>query len=330
MRRLRAQAFVIAAAWLALAAAGATHAQIPAATLTQANSYLQAGEADKALALLTPLPQSGTGADQAQNLLCRVRFTLGAWDQAVAACEQAVKLNGQNSDFHMWLGRALGQQASHASFLSAYGDAKHSLSEMQAAVQANPQNGPALSDLGDFYAQAPSIAGGGTDKAQQVASQLDKVDAARAAQLRGDIAKAGKDYATAEQQYKKAAAVNPHPADEWTVLAAFYLGQKRWTDLDNAIQNSVSAAAKDATQGVALYDGAGVLIAANRNPTLAAQMLENYLASSSKTEDAPAFIAHIRLSRLKQQLGDAAGAKTELATAAAMAREYNPAQDLKH
>ena len=73
-----------------------------------------------------------------------------------------------------------------------------------------------------------------------------------------------------------------------------------------------------------------MLIAANRNPTLAAQMLENYLASSSKTEDAPAFIAHIRLSRLKQQLGDAAGAKTELATAAAMAREYNPAQDLKH
>ena len=330
MRLPPAKAVVIATAWLALVMGSMARAQIPAATLAQANTDLQNGEADKALALLTALPQSGTGADQAQNLLCRVRFTLGAWDQAVAACEQAVKLNGQNSDFHMWLGRALGQQASHASFLSAYGDAKHSLQEMQAAVQANPQNGPALSDLGDYYAQAPGIAGGGADKAQQVASQLDKVDAARAAQLRGDIAVAAKDYATAEKQYLQAASVNPKPADEWTVLAAFYMGRQRWPDLDAAIQKCVSAAAKDPGSGVALYDGAGVLIAANRNPTLAAQMLENYLASPSKTEDAPAFIAHIRLSRLKQQLGDAAGAKTELATAAVMAREYNPAQDLKH
>jgi hypothetical protein len=78
---------------------------------------------------------------------------------------------------------------------------------------------------------------------------------------------------------------------------------------------------------VPLYDGAGLLIATNRNPALAAQMLENYLAGSAKSEEAPAFIAHIRLGRLKQQLGDAAGAQSEFAAASAMAHEYNPAQD---
>ena len=55
-------------------------------------------------------------------------------------------------------------------------------------------------------------------------------------------------------------------------------------------------------------------------------MLENYLSNSSLSEQAPAFIAHIWLSRLKQQLGDAAGAKSELAIAAQMAHEFNPAQ----
>ena len=55
-------------------------------------------------------------------------------------------------------------------------------------------------------------------------------------------------------------------------------------------------------------------------------MLENYLSGASKSEEAPAFIAHIRLSRLKQQLGDGAGAKSEMAIAAQMAREFNPAQ----
>jgi len=302
------------------------YAQISTATLSQANKDLQAGEADQAIALLAPLPTTGDGAAEAQNILCRVRFTLQQWSQAAAECQQAVTLDGQNSDYHMWLGRVLGQQASHASFLSAYGIAKHSLSEMQTAVKLNPKNGPALSDLGDYYAQAPGIAGGGTDKAQAIAVQLDKVDSARAQELRGDIAMAQKDYTTAENEYRQAATVASEPADYWTVLADFYRKRQQWSDLDAAIQNCVSDAAKDKDSGVGLYDGAGVLIAANRNPALAAQMLENYLSSSSLTEEAPAFIAHIRLSRLKQQLGDAAGAKTELAIAAQLAKEFNPAQ----
>ncbi len=313
-------------ACLICAAVDPGYAQIPSAILNQANTYLQAGQADEAITLLSTLPTSGGGAAQAQNLLCRVRVILRQWSQAAANCQQAVNLDPQNSDDHMWFGRVLGRQASHASFLSAYGIAKHSLSEMQTAVKLNPQNGPALSDLGDYYAQAPGIAGGGTDKAQAIASQLDKVDAARAAQLRGDIAMTQKDYATAENEYRQAVAVAKEPADYWSVLADFYRGRQQWTALDSAIQGCIAAAAKDKKSSFALYDGAGVLIAAKRNPSLAAQMLENYLASSSMTEDAPAFIAHILLSRLKQQLGDAAGAKAELAIAAQLAKEFNPAQ----
>lgn len=317
-------------ACLLAAACGLGRAQINPATLTEAGADLQAGQADKALALLTPLPTSGTDAAQAQNLLCRVRFTLQQWSQAAAECQQAVNLDPKNSDNYMWLGRVLGQEASHASIFSAYGDAKKSLSAMQTAVQLNPQNGPALSDLGDYYANAPGIAGGGTDKAQSVASQLDKVDPVRAAQLRGDIAMAQKNYTAAEQYYKQAASAGSAPADEWTVLASFYRGRQQWTSLDAAIQNCVTAAAKVTNSGAALYDGAGVLITASRNPSLAATMLENYLAGSSMTEEAPAFIAHIRLSRLKQQLGDAAGAQSELAMAAAMAKEFSPSQDPQH
>ncbi len=186
---MRSPAMVVAFALTLLMCAGSTvsNAQISAAALTQANSDLQAGEADKAIALLAPLPSTGAGAAEAQNLLCRVRITLEQWSQAAAECQQAANLDEQNLDYHMWLGRALGQQANHASFITALGIAKHSLSEMQTAAKLNPQNGPALSDLGDYYAQAPGMAGGGTDKAQGVASQLDKLDPARAAQLRGDI-----------------------------------------------------------------------------------------------------------------------------------------------
>lgn len=325
MRLSLKAAGVLAAAWVATAATAC--AQIPAATLSQAIADLQAGEADKAIALLSPLPATGAGADEAQNLLCRIRFTLQQWNEAATECQQAVTLSGQNSAYHMWLGRVLGQQASHASLFSAFGMAKKSLAEMQAAVEVDPKNVDAMADLGDYYAQAPGIAGGGADKAQAIAAQMAAVDPARASQLRGDIALAAKDYTTAEQNYKQAIALRADPADLWTVLASLYKKQQRWSDLDAAIQSCVAAASKNKDTGVALYDAAGVLIAAKRNPQLAAQLLGQYLASTQLSEDAPAFVAHIRLSRLKQQVGDAAGAQQELAAAASLAKEFSPSQD---
>jgi len=301
--------------------------QISPAILVQANAALQAGEADQALSLLSPLPASGPGAAQSQNLLCRIRFTLAEWDLAVKACEQAVRLDSQNSSDHMWLGRALGQKASRASFLSAFSLGKRVRTEFELAVRLDPRDAPALTDLGDFYAEAPGIVGGGADKAQSVANQLDKIDPPRAHELRARVAETHKDYGAAERELRQAIALSPHPAFQWTVLAGFFRRRQRWTDLDTAIHNCVAAAARDKHSGVALYDGAGVLIESNRDPALAAKMLEDYLASSSKTEEGPAFIAHIRLARLKQRLGDIAGAKRELAAASAMAHEYNPAQD---
>jgi hypothetical protein len=168
------------------------------------------------------------------------------------------------------------------------------------------------------------------DKAEAIAARLDQVDPARAAELRGRMAEARKDYGAAEREFKQAVTVSSHPAAQWMNLGSFYRRRQRWADMETAIHNCVNAAAHDKHSGVAIYDGAGVLIAAGRDPVLAAKMLEDYLASSFKTEEAPAFIAHIRLGRLKQQLGDAAGVKREFAAAYAMAREYNPAQDSKH
>jgi tetratricopeptide (TPR) repeat protein len=321
---------MLGAALLAIAASGTVRAQIPAATLKQADDALQAGEADKALALLTPLPTEGPGAAEAQNLICRVRFSLQQWDAAVSACELAVRLDGSSSVNHMWLGRALGEKAGRASFLSAYGLGKRVKSEFEQAVQLDPRNAGALSDLGQFYRDAPGIVGGGLDKAEAIAAQLDKVNPAKAHELRGNIAVARRDYGTAEQEFRQAIAVSPHPAEQWTILASFYRGRQRWSELDAAIHSCVAAAARDKHSGVGLYDGAGILIETHRDPGLAAKMLEDYLAGSSKSEEAPAFIAHVRLARLKQQLGDAAGAQREFAAAAAMAHEYNPAQDARH
>jgi len=301
----------------------------PSKPLAEAYQDLEQGEADKALGLLGAQPTSGTDAPLASNLVCRVRYTLEQWDAAISACEQAVELAGNDSDYHLWLGRALGEKAARASFLTAYSLAKRTRVEFEQAVELDRRNAEALADLGDFYRQAPGVLGGGIDKARAVAIELDKVDVPRAEKLRGQIAEQQNDYAAAEAEYKMATGSGPEQATGWVSLAGFYARRQRFDDMESAVHNIVGTQAHDKPGGVALYDGAGLLIETRRNLALAAQMLEDYLSGSAKSEEAPAFIAHMRLARLKRQLGDPVAAGREQAAAQAMAHEYNPAQDEK-
>jgi tetratricopeptide (TPR) repeat protein len=326
----------------ALLAAGAAIAMaLPASTppsapdqsmkpLAQVNAALQAGEADKALALLKSLPSSDAGQGQAHNLECRVRLMLGQWNAAATECEEAVRLDAQNSEYHMWLGRALGEKADRASFLSAYSLAKRTRAEFEESARLNPRNAAALADLGEFYRQAPGAVGGGIQKAQGIAAELDKVDPARAHELRGQIADQQKDYGTAEREFKQAIAVSTHPASQWIALASFYRRRQRWTEMETAVHSGVTAAAHDQHAGIALYDGASILMETNRDPALASKMLEDYLAGPAKTEEAPAFVAHIRLARLRERLGDAAAANRERVMALALAHDYKPEQNSNH
>jgi tetratricopeptide (TPR) repeat protein len=307
----------------------ASEIQTPSKALAEAYRDLEEGEADKALGLLGAQPTSGPDAALASNLACRVRYTLEQWDAAISACEQAVEVGGNDSEYHLWLGRALGEKAARATFLTAYSLAKRTRAEFEVAVELDRRNAEALADLGDFYRQAPGVLGGGIDKARAVAIELDKVDAPRAEKLRGQIAEQQNDYATAEAAYKMATGSGPDQATGWVSLAGFYARRQRFDEMETAVHNIVGTEAHDKHGGVALYDGAGLLIETRRDLALAAEMLEDYLSGSAKSEEAPAFIAHMRLARLKRQLGDPMAAGREQAAALAMAREYNPAQDEK-
>jgi len=317
----------VAGLGVATAAAASASLQGERAQLAQAKASLQAGEADKALALLNTLAQQ-SGKAEAYNLRCRVEYSLDQWERAANDCEQAVKLDGQNSDDHLWLARALGEKARRASFISAYKLAKRVRAEFEEAARLNPSNAEALADLGNFYYSAPGVVGGGIDKAEKVASQLDKLDPVRAHELWGHIAEQRKDYGTAEREFKQTIGWSAHPAFQWMTLARFYRGRERWTEMESAVRSGQNAAERDKFANVAFYNGASVLRGTHRDPARAAKMLEEYLGGSAKSEDAPAFVAHTWLARLKEQLGDAAAAKRERAAALALAHEYKPALNM--
>ncbi|HKF47088.1 MAG TPA: hypothetical protein VKB38_06995 [Terracidiphilus sp.] len=329
-----ANAMKLGAGILVALALGAAHAEPAGADpgrigLPEANAALQAGQADAAMSILASLPPPAANSAEAHNLRCRVLFTLEQWDAAAGQCQEAANMNGQNSVYQLWLGRALGEQADNAPFWTAYNLAKRARAAFELSVQIDARNPEALADLGEFYSEAPGVVGGGTSKAESIAARLDRIDPARAHELRSGIAQEAHDYGTAEREMREAVAVSPHPAFQWMRLASFYRKMKRFSDMENAVRMGSTAADRDHHAGVALFNGASVLMKAGRNPALAIKLLQDYLASPAQTEEAPAFVAHLWLARLQKQAGDSGAAARERSAALGLASNYKPAQDLK-
>lgn len=315
---------------LLLAAAMGVCAQAQGDVLAQANAALAAGEADKALTLLEPVLGTNASDAQAHNLACRVRLILDQFDAAHRECEEAVRLDPDNSNNHLWLGRVLGEKADRASFMSAYSLAKRVKAEFEEAIRLDPRNAEALASMGEFDTDAPGVVGGGLDKAEAVAVQLEKVDAARAWELNGHIADERKDYDAAEHAFKTAIQAGAHPANQWMALASFYRRRERWSEMVAAVRSGMNAALHDHQAAVALYNGASSLERANRELPLAVKMLKEYVASPDKTEEAPAFVAYNRLARLEDQLGDTEAAGRDRAAALTLAHDYSPQQAKRH
>ena len=314
----------------AFVASQVAHASVTLPTsLATANADLQAGKADEAAALLSEALSSDPKDAEANNLLCRVEYTLQQFDEAAANCEKAVHLSPENARYHLWLGRTIGERASRANFLSAFSLARKTREEFETAVKLDSHDLDALSDLGEFYEEAPGAVGGGMDKAEEIARQIDAVDAARGHQFRATMAERNKDLAVAEQEFKAAIPHAAHPAFQWMALASFYRRRERWPDMEAAVKSGEAAASHDKRAAVALVNGASILARANRQPEFAIKLYESYLASPDKTEEAPAFDVLVKLAKLRKQTGDQAGAEREKAAALSLASHYKPAEELK-
>lgn len=289
---------------------------------TQADSLVQQGRVDEAAALLHEIVGSHPDNAKARQLLCRIYYAEGMADDAIRECELAAAADPSDSETEMWLGRAYGLKASKANPLTAFTLAKKVRTAFERAVQLNPANVHAMSDLGEYYVDAPAIVGGGLDKAQRLAQQLQPYSAARYHRLLAEIANKKKDTATAEAEYRAAAAAGKTP-EAFIDLGQFYQEQGQPDKALSAVQAGVEA---DRAKSSVLVDAASILTAANRSPELAERLLREYLSSPAKSDGAPAFKVHVQLGDLLMKRGDSAGAHREYAAALALASNYVPAR----
>src|SRR5436305_9550438 len=169
------------------------------------------------------------------HLLSRAYYELEQWDLSINAAQRAVALNPASSEYHLWLGRAYGNKASHATWFTAIMLAKKTRMEFERAVQLDENNVNAHSDLAEYYMEAPSFLGGGAEKARAQAELLAGRDAAAAYWVKARLAEKDGDAATAEQDYREAIKVSNDPGAEWLNLAIFYRQKKRFHEMEDAI-----------------------------------------------------------------------------------------------
>jgi tetratricopeptide (TPR) repeat protein len=293
-----------------------------AATAEPADQLLAAGRIDDAIQLLQTSIVSSPNSASSYNLLCRAFFTMGNWDQAIAACEKGVSLDPQNGLYHLWLGRAYGEKAEHANFMSAMGFARKLHNEFETAVRLDPGNVAARTDLAEFYLEAPGFLGGGIDKAITQSQQLMPLDPVKAHWVMGRVAEKKRDSVTAESEYRKAVQAGEGRGDAWLNLALFYRHNGRFDAMEDALDHIRSDAPGHPN---AMMEAAQLLIRTGRNTPAAIDLLQRYLASST-AEEAPAFQAHYLLGTLLEKKGDRQAAAREYRTSLSLARSFAPAQ----
>jgi len=284
---------------------------------------LSAGRVHDALRALQERVQATPTDAPAYNLLTRTYFYMERWEEAAAAAERAVALEPSASDYQLWLGRAVGEKAAHASFVTAVRMVPRIRGAFERAVQLDGSNSAARTDLAEFYMEAPSFLGGNRDKALAQAEVLIFQDPAAAHWIRARLAERAKRFDTAEQEYRAAATASKHPAGRWLDLASFYRSQGRRDQMEEAVNQAL---AEDIWQSTVPYDAALLLFHGGRNFPGAIALLQKYLANGLQPEAAPAYHAHYLLGEIFEKQGDRQAAAAEYRTALSLAKEFEPAR----
>ncbi|HET8922045.1 MAG TPA: tetratricopeptide repeat protein [Candidatus Acidoferrum sp.] len=222
----------------------------------------------------------GAAAREPQNgdvllLLTKSYLELQERDAAVKSAEKAVAADPKNSTYHEWLGRAYGEKADHAGWLSAISLAKKTGKEFETAVELDGKNFSARQALIEFDCSAPGMVGGGEEKAQPHIKQLAELDAAEWHYAVGNCRRQKKDFAAADEEFAKALESNPK-----SVELIYDIG-------DHAMKRSepeLLLTVVDAGERVAPDDARGkfyrgvALVLKNENLEKAERLLREYLA----------------------------------------------------
>jgi tetratricopeptide (TPR) repeat protein len=263
----------------------------PSTPLERARELYNHTEYESALKTLNALPAKSA---EAYLLMGQCHYMMGDPKKASEFFEKAVAL-GPSDTGYLWLGRAMGRRAETSSFITAPGYASQARQHFEKAVALNPKNLEAISDLFEYYLEAPGFLGGGLDKAAKLAQRIGQENPAEYYWAQSRLAEKRKEYQTAEQQLRRAVDLAPRQVGRVVDLARFLAKSGRYKESDEAFQQ---AARIDPNAPKLLFARARTYIESGRNLGEARQLLQRYLSADLTPDDPPRKEAERLLSKL--------------------------------
>jgi tetratricopeptide (TPR) repeat protein len=216
------------------------------------------------------------------DLMGRNYFMLGEFKKAAEVYEQAVAADPASAEYEHWLGKAYGKRAETSSPFTAPGLASKARQHFEKAVELNPADKDAISDLFEYYLQAPGFLGGGLDKAAKLAERIVALDPVEGLWAQARIAERRKDYRRAEEQLRRAVEAAPMQVGRVVDLAKFLAKQGRVEESEQTFQAAEKLAPNNPRL---LYQRAEMYIKAGRKLDTARDLLKRYMAATLSPDD---------------------------------------------
>ncbi len=264
------------------------------------------------LGLVVPVPvlraESTTSLFARGKEAVRVRH----FDAAVALFEQALLAEPGSSSHHQWLARALGLRAQEAGITKSLGALGKIRSEMERAIELDPNNLEARSDLLLYYTAVPRLLGGNRAKADEQLAEIRKRDAALAAQIDGDLAASEKKPDEALAAYLRAARLAPGRAMPYVRIALVHQFKKEWDQSFAYLERALKA---EPRHPMALFQVGRTGALSGQQLERAEAALRTYLTLKLEIDDPSFAAAHHRLGNILEKKSDVAAARREYETA---------------
>jgi len=277
----------------------------------------------RALASATALTKAEPKNVEAWLLLARADLQANQGEAAITASEKAIKLSPNNSQAYFLLGNAYGMRIGQVGMFSQMSMAPKLRDAFEKAVALDPNNLDAREGLLQFYLQAPSIVGGGKDKANLQVAEIAKRDVARGHLARAQVFMLDKNTAAALKSYEAAYAAKPSDKNIRMALGIGYQITERWNDAFKFFRVWV---VQDDKAGPAWYQIGRTSALSGLQIEEGVSALQKYLVMPHAGNDPQNKNAYYRLGQLFAKQGKKAEARAALLAALKLDPKYADAK----
>ena len=278
-------------------------------SVTEAQHDYNSGRYNRAVDTLNSTIAKSPDDASLHFLLGQSYYQLGEFPRAAASFERAVQLAPKDSEYRDWLAKSYGRRAEESVFLSAMTWARKTHREFEIAVELNPENIEARRDLIRFEMNAPSVVGGGDDKALKHIDALEKINPIQGQLARGEFFATKKRMPEADAVFAKILESNSDQAGVYFEVSDYYRDRSSAEKMAEAVDKAEHIDPED--RRLKYYKGV-LLVMEGKSSSEAEMLLKSYIATVPDNSDLPPHAAaRESLGKLYESLGRFAEAAEE-------------------